>query len=301
MEISMNRRDFIKHSALLTGSLGVFGLTGNAFSASFAKSPIKISLAEWSLHRALFSGKLDHLDFPHEAKEKYGISGVEYVNQFFKSAEKSYVKELKNRASDNGVKSLLIMCDNEGSLGDPDEKKRIQTVENHYKWVEAAQMLGCHSIRVNAASQGSYSEQMKLASDGLHRLCLFSDRLGINVIVENHGGLSSNAEWLTSVIKMADHPRAGTLPDFGNFKVSETEVYDRYKGISEMLPFAKSVSAKSYDFDIDGNETTIDFGKVAEILKKQGYRGYLGIEYEGERLSEPDGIMATKKLIERFL
>ncbi|MGE5431328.1 MAG: sugar phosphate isomerase/epimerase family protein [Syntrophomonadaceae bacterium] len=297
----MNRRNFIKQSVFLTGSLSVFGFAGNAFSASFAKSSIKISLAEWSLHRALFSGKLDHLDFPREAKHKYGIKGVEYVNQFFKSAEKPYITELKKRAEDNGVKSLLIMCDNEGSLGDPDEKKRIQTVENHYKWVEAAETLGCHSIRVNAASQGSYDEQMKLASDGLHRLCLFAGERKINVIVENHGGLSSNGQWLTSVIKMADHPRAGTLPDLGNFKISDTELYDRYKGISEMLPYAKSVSAKSYDFDKEGNETTIDFARVAEILKKAGYKGYLGIEYEGDRLAEPEGIMATKKLIERFL
>lgn len=297
----MDRRNFIKQSALLAGFLSVPGFSGDAFSAVFKKPAIKISLAEWSLHRALFSGKLDHLDFPREARHKYGIKGVEYVNQFFKSAEKIYIKELKKRAWDNGVKSLLIMCDNEGSLGDPDEKKRIKTVENHYKWVEAAEMLGCHSIRVNAASQGSPDEQMKLASDGLHRLCLFADRHKINVIVENHGGLSSNAQWLTAVIKMADHPRAGTLPDFGNFKVSETETYDRYKGISEMLPYAKSVSAKSYDFDKDGNETTIDFERIAGILKNAGYNGYLGIEYEGERLTEPDGIMATKRLIEKVI
>lgn len=308
----MDRRNFIILSALLTGSLGLPAFAGkvsaeeaaaggDAFLSSPKKPAFKISLAEWSLHRALFSKELDNLDFPKEAKQKYGIKAVEYVNQFFKSAGKAYIAELKKRAEDSGVKSLLIMCDGEGSLGDPDEKKRTRTVENHYKWVEAAEILGCHSIRVNAASAGTYDEQMKLASDGLHRLCLFAGKHGINVIVENHGGLSSNARWLTSVIKMADHPRAGTLPDFGNFKVSETETYDRYKGIEEMMPFAKAVSAKSYDFDQNGNETTIDFARIAGILKRAGYHGHIGIEYEGERLREPEGIMATKRLIERFL
>ncbi|MBA7483157.1 hypothetical protein ES707_18668 [subsurface metagenome] len=172
-------------------------------------------------------------------------------------------------------------------------------MENHHKWVEAAKFLGCHSIRVNAASAGSYDEQMKLAADGLCRLVEFGDQHDINVIVENHGGLSSNGQWLTGVMKMVDHPRCGTLPDFGNFRISEEEEYDRYKGVEELMPYAKAVSAKSNDFDENGNETATDYLRMMKIVLDAGYRGYVGIEYEGPNLSASEGIIATKKLLER--
>src|SRR5262249_26326130 len=160
----------------------------------------------------------------------------------------------KKRADDSGVTSVLIMCDGEGSLGDADEKKRMQAVENHYRWVEWAKFLGCHSIRVNAATpgQGTNEEKMDRAADGLPKLCECGDKHDINVIVENHGGVSSNGEWLVGVMKKCGHKRVGTLPDFGNFGD-----YDRYKGVMEMMPYAKGVSAKSYDFDDQGNEKTI--------------------------------------------
>jgi sugar phosphate isomerase/epimerase len=206
---------------------------------------------------------------------------------------------MKSRADEEGVRSLIIMCDAEGRLGDPDEAARTTSVENHYKWVEAAKFLGCHSIRVNAASEGSWDEQMELAADGLRRLAEFGDDHGIDVIVENHGGLSSNAEWLTGVIEKVGHPRAGTLPDFGNFRISDTEKYDNYQGVTELMPYAKAVSAKSYDFDENGNETELDYRRLLDIVHRAGYRGYVGIEYEGDRLSEPDGIRATKALLER--
>ena len=275
----------------------------------------EISLAQWSLHRSLYSGELDHLDFAKISKENFGIDAIEYVNSFFfeRAEDKSYLREMKTRADDYGVKSLLIMCDNEGSLGDPDNQKRQKAVENHYKWHEAAKYLGCHSIRVNAylteslhglevgdyTKTGSYENQVSLAADGLRKLTEFGANLGINTIVENHGGLSSDGAWLASVMKAVDHPMCGTLPDFGNFRIEGDRWYDRYKGVKELMPFAKAVSAKSHDFDSNGNETQTDFFRMMDIVIDAGYSGYVGIEYEGSGMDEMSGIKATKDLLER--
>ena len=260
-----------------------------------------ISLVEWSLHKTLYAGELDNLDFPAAARNDYQVDAVEYVNSFFKgkAEDQGYLRELRQRADDYGVKSLLIMCDGEGAIGDPDDAARTRAVENHYRWVEAARYLGCHSIRVNAQSEGTPEEQRELAADGLRRLIEFAAPREINVIVENHGGLSSNGEWLASVIRAVDHPRCGTLPDFGNFRVGEGEWYDRYKGVAELMPFAKAVSAKSNDFDESGNERHTDYERMLGIVLAAGYHGYVGIEYEGTELSEPDGIRATKALLVR--
>lgn len=259
--------------------------------------PFKISLAQWSLHKALFAGKLKNLDFAQQATTEYGIDAVEYVNQFFKdkARDQAYLAEMKSRAADQGVKNLLIMIDNEGFLGDPDNAKRTKAVENHYPWVEAAKYLGCHSIRVNAYSSVKVPEEAaKLATDGLRRVSEFAAPHQINVIVENHGGLSSQGDWLVGVIKAVDLKNCGTLPDFGNF-----DKYDRYKAVAEMMPFAKGVSAKSHDFDAQGNETKTDYRKMMKIVLEAGYHGYVGVEYEGSKLSEPEGIRATKALLER--
>ena len=272
-------------------------------------------MAQWSLHRSLYSGELNHLDFAKISKESFGIDAIEYVNSFFfeKAEDKSYLKEMKTRADDHGVQSLLIMCDNEGSLGDPDNQKRQKAVENHYKWHEAAKYLGCHSIRVNAylteslhglevgdyTKTGSYENQVSLAADGLRKLTEFGANLGMNTIVENHGGLSSDGAWLASVMKAVDHPMCGTLPDFGNFRIEGDRWYDRYKGVKELMPFAKAVSAKSHDFDSNGNETRTDFFRMMDIVIDAGYSGYVGIEYEGSGMDEMSGIKATKDLLER--
>ncbi len=262
----------------------------------------RISLAEWSLHRTLRAGELDNLDFPATTKTEYGLDAVEYVNIFFqdKADDPDYLRDLKSRADDHGVTSLLIMCDGEGNLGDPDSAARTRAVENHYRWVDAAKQLGCHSIRVNARSSGTPDEQRELAADGLSRLTEFAAGREMNVIVENHGGISSNGAWLASVMRAVDHPRCGTLPDFGNFRIEEGEWYDRYKGVTELMPYAKAVSAKSHDFDYDGNETNTDYERMMRIVLDAGYRGYVGIEYEGDTLSEAEGIRATKTLLERI-
>jgi L-ribulose-5-phosphate 3-epimerase len=300
MTDSLSRRTFLLTSANIVGGMGLMSLTGAELRGA-QKELFPISLAEWSLHRTLFAKKLDHLDFARTAKEDFGISAVEYVNQFFKDKAKDqrYLAEMKKRTSDLGVRNVLIMIDEEGALGDIDESRRKQAVENHYKWVEAGKFLGCHSIRVNAQSQGEYAEQLERAADGLRRLTEFGAQHEISVIVENHGGLSSNGVWLSSVIKKVNHPRCGTLPDFGNFNLGNGQQYDRYKGVQELMPFAKGVSAKSMDFDDQGNETKIDYRRIMKIVIDAGYRGHVGIEYSGDRLSEPDGIRATKKLLER--
>ena len=309
--MNSSRRSFIKNVSGLTAGITTLGMVPGMLNACTCtgKMFFSISLAQWSLHRyfkrwtdaGYTGGEEDPLDFAAITRNEFGIEGLEYVNTFYfeKIKEAGYLSELKNRSESEGMKNLLIMVDAEGQLGDPDDASRKQSVSNHYRWVEAAKFLGCHSIRVNAGSEGSWDEQMKLAADGIHSLCEFADDLEINVIVENHGHLSSNGEWLGGVMKMIDHPRAGTLPDFGNFRISENEEYDRYKGVAELMPFAKGVSAKTIDFDEEGNETQTDYYKMLQIVKDAGFKGYVGIEYEGDQLNEFEGIRATKALLEK--
>jgi sugar phosphate isomerase/epimerase len=294
------RRDFLKQMAVASaGATVVRSIPARAFEVN--ELPYKISLAQWSLNKSFFTKKIDALDFAKIARNEFSIEAVEYVNQFFKDKAKdqSYLKELKNRADGEGVRSLLIMCDLEGRLGDPDDTKRSEAVENHYKWVDAAKFLGCHSIRVNAASSGSYAEQMKLAADGLRRLTEYAAQQEMNVIVENHGGLSSDGQWLSGVMKTVEHERCGTLPDFGNFRVSQDNWYDRYRGVEELMKFAKAVSAKANDFDEEGNCKETDYYRMMKIVVDAGYNGFVGIEYEGRNLGETDGIMATRRLLEK--
>jgi L-ribulose-5-phosphate 3-epimerase len=270
-------------------------------SGAQAGQLFSISLAQWSLNRRLFDGDLDALDFPAFTREMFDIDAVEYVNRFFmdKAEDQAFLSALKARCDDSGVRSVLIMCDREGNLGDPDAALRTQAIENHYKWVDAAAYLGCHSIRVNAASSGSWDEQRALAADGLRRLSEFGAERGLNVIVENHGGLSSNGQWLAEVIEAVDLDNCGTLPDFGNFRITPDEEYDRYLGVEQLMPFAKGVSAKSYGFDDAGNETLIDFRRIMRIVLDAGYRGYVGVEWEGREPDDVTGIRLTKALLER--
>jgi sugar phosphate isomerase/epimerase len=270
-------------------------------SGSAQEPPFRISLAQWSLHRALRANEIDHLDFARVAREEFGIDAIEFVNTFFKdrATDAAYLSEMNRRAADQGVVQHLIMCDGEGRLGDPDAAARQRAVENHHRWVDAAKSLGCVTIRVNAASQGSWEEQANLAADGLGRLSDYGERQGINVVVENHGGLSSNGKWLAQVMRMVDHPRCGTLPDFGNFNIGDGQVYDKYTGVAELMPFAKAVSAKSHDFDDRGEETDKDYRRLMRIVVDAGYHSWVGIEYEGNRLSEREGIAATLRLLRR--
>jgi L-ribulose-5-phosphate 3-epimerase len=297
MPEQVSRREFLSRASGAAAGLLLAGPLPRGHAARTVETPFKISLAQWSLHKALRSGQLDHLDFARVARREFDLDAIEYVNTFFKdkATDAGYLGEMNRRAADHGVYQHLIMIDAEGDLGDPDPALRRQAVDNHHKWVDAAVILGCATIRVNAESKGSFEEQQKLAADGLRALTEYGDTRAINVIVENHGGLSSNGAWLAGVMKLVDHPRCGTLPDFGNFTN-----YDRYLGVREMMPYAKAVSAKSYDFDSRGEETTIDFRRMLGIVTGAGFHGWIGIEYEGERLGEREGIAKTKALLMRI-
>lgn len=288
-----SRREFLKTTAGAAALAPLAGLTPLATQ----NPPFRISLAQWSLHRTLGKKEIDHLDFARVAKRDFGIEAIEYVNTFFKdkARDAAYLAEMNTRAADEGVTQWLIMCDGEGRLGDPDADARMQAVENHRKWLEAAKVLGCATIRVNAASVGSFEEQQKLAADGLRKLTEIAAPMNLNVVVENHGGLSSDGRWLSGVMKMVNHPRCGTLPDFGNFYE-----YDRYQGVTDLMPFAKAVSAKTHDFDEQGNESQKDYPRLMKIVLDAGYHSWVGIEYEGSRLPEREGIAKTKALLERI-
>ncbi len=309
MRNTLSRREFLKTSAGASAALGAAAL-GMPEAAQAQAAPLyKISLAQWSINQSLRNGKMQHLDFAKIAKS-CGIDAIEYVNQFFPTyrekrvMHEAHLKELNQRATDEGVTQVLIMCDGEGALGDPDEKARIAAVENHYRWVEAVKFLGGHSIRVNANSSGTDEEQSKLVADGKHRLCTFADKHGINVIIENHGGNSSNAKWLMQTLKLTNHPRAGTLPDFGNFSLGgggraggPARSYDSYVGVAEMMPLAKGVSVKPRVWDFNGNQSEIDLARMMRIVVDAGYRGYCGIEY-GPSGRELEGIIDLRKQLE---
>ena len=315
--MSNNRRKFIQQ---VTGLAGIALLPSTLYScaakiqannnpnaADIKNSFFEISLAQWSLHRALRSKKIDNLDFPVITKKEFGINAVEYVNTFFKDKAKdtAYLNELLKRCSDNGVKNHLIMCDGEGNLGELDTSKRMLAIDNHKKWVEAAKYLGCSSIRVNAYGVGSAEDVQKAAIEGLGLLGDYAVKENINVIVENHGGYSSDGFWLSTVMKNVGKKNVGTLPDFNNFCLTRDaknkciEEYDKYKGTYEMMAYAKAVSAKSMDFDAQGNCIETDYNRMLKIVKDSGFKGYVGIEYEGDKIGEYEGILKTKALLER--
>ncbi|MEM6278398.1 MAG: TIM barrel protein [Verrucomicrobiota bacterium] len=339
--MNFNRRHFLSSSAALTSGAFFAGCSSDspAPEESAETGPsYDISLAQWSNHRLLKGGDLDNLDWPAFTQENFGIDALEWVNQFF--AEKKgdlglqpkggdYLQQMKQRCDDLGMTSVLIMCDGVGRLGDPDSAKRTNTVEGHYAWLEAAKSLGCHSIRVNSGSDPSLSpeEQADLCVDGLRRLSEKAATMDLNVIVENHGGLSSNGAWLAGVLKTVNLPNCGSLPDYGNFYVvknrgkkeqyekqkalyagdpnlTEDEYglgYDRYQGVKDLMPYAKGVSAKAHDFNAEGEEIHTDFGRMMSLVAESGYEGYIGVEYEGKELGEVEGIKKTKALLEKVI
>ena len=304
----MDRRKFITRS--LTAGAGLAFVNpafGSITSAQSATQSLQISLAQWSLHRKIFAGDMDHLDFARMS-QGFGCVGLEYVNAFFKdkATDVSYLKEMNSRAEDHQQKNILIMIDGEGGLAEKNAKKRLVNIENHYKWVEAAQVLGCHSIRVNLSGGEDRLEAQKAGIDSLNRLAEFAKSYDVSVLVENHGGFSSDGNWLSNVMQNVSRENIGTLPDFGNFCIERKEqecisAYDRYQGMSELMPFAKALSAKSHAFDEQGNETQSDFFRMIEIAKKNQYSGYVGIEFEGTIDSEEEGIIKTKNLLDKAI
>ena len=310
------RRSFIKKSFL---GAGLLMIAPSIDLKSQNNSGIKISLAEWSLHRTIRDGKIDHLDFPAIAKKDFNISAVEYVNGLFggtkmdfKEAAKNsaYLNELLKRSKDAGVFNHLLMVDDEGPLALPDDKVRLLAVDDHKKWIEAAKLLGCLTVRVNLHGDGTPEAKKAASIDSLSRLGDFAKSMNINIVAENHGHESSNGAWVADVMKQVNRSNVGTLPDFGNFCLSQDwgstqdeckDYYDRYQGVKEMLPFAKGVSAKTYDFDSNGEQPKMDYKRLIEIVKASGFKGYIGVEFEGNTQPEEEGIRKTKLLIEKYL
>ena len=323
----MNRRKFNKSSALLAVGLST-GLSigcddkkkipdAAANSSAMEDKPqpfFKLSLAQWSLHKEIQAGTMDPFSFARKAKE-LGFTGLEYVsdlyNDWMEAQEGDPMRKLGDRlleeSQKNDMENLLIMIDGMGDLGIQDEKKRLEGVENHKPWIDMAQRIGCHAIRLNLFGDGTYDQQLAASTDSMKRLGDYGATKGIHVLVENHGGYSSDPEWVVKVMKGAGSTHIGTLPDFGNFCIEReggarwsakciNEYPDYYKAVEMMMPYAKAVSAKSYAFDKDGYETKIDYPKMLQVIKDAGYKGYIGVEYEGEA-SGAEGSLATKELL----
>jgi sugar phosphate isomerase/epimerase len=313
-----SRRHFLTAFANLVGGAGLaanlpaFAAIQNSPSASAPKFNFDISLAQWSLHKAFFAKEITPLDFPVVARKTYDIGAVEYVNQFFidKAQDQTFLRQLKQRAADHGVTNSLIMIDGEPELSSTEKTVRSAAIEGHKKWIEAARFLGCSAIRVNLHGQGTADDWHKHSVESLRSLCEFSKDFNIKILVENHGGFSSSGKLLTAVMQAVNNPLCGTMPDFGNFCIRRrdgdmwespcVEQYDIYQGVAELMPYAGAVSAKSFNFDAEGNEPDIDFHAMLKLVKAANYTGYIGIEYEGNTLSEEAGIRATKALLERL-
>ncbi len=313
----MDRRHFLGQS--IVAATGAYLLPLGCSSMN-SEPLFKISLAEWSLNgtlygdarkhlggrgmrealkedsQAVLKGDITALDFPVVARQEFDIGAVEYVNQFFldKARDTVFLSELNRRAENEGVTNVLIMCDMEGNLAASDSTERQQAIQNHHQWVDAAAFLGCHSIRVNTRGDGSYGEQQKAAAESLHQLAEYGAQQNISVLVENHGGFSSDATWLTEVMEMADHPGVGTLPDFGNFP----DDADKYESVRALMPYAKGVSAKTMGFNPDGTARGIDYHRMLSIVLEAGYHSYVGIESSGSA-DEYEGIRLTRQLLEQ--
>ena len=322
----MKRRNFIRKTSVASLSVTFLG----TYACKEAKKEIdankqepelvkiaapffKLSLAQWSIHKMINEDGVDPYSFAEKAKN-WGFEGLEYVSQLYnpelsdanysEEAMAAFVNKSNAEAEKHGMKNVLIMIDGQGNLAASDEVERNETVEKHKRWVDAAAAMGCHSIRVNLNGSSEPEEWKKSSVDGLTKLATYAKGKNINIIVENHGGLSSNGLLHAEVMKMVNMDNCGSLPDFGNFCITrktdswDCEVeYDKYKGVKELMPFAKAVSAKSNVFDADGNERNIDYVKMLQMVKDAAYTGYIGVEFEGSELGEEAGILATKDLL----
>ncbi|GAB5409832.1 MAG: sugar phosphate isomerase/epimerase family protein [Balneolaceae bacterium] len=322
----MKRKEFIRNSgAALAGTLLASG--SEVIEDRTSDQTFKLSLSQWALHRAIFGnskdnyqewqrllhsnpdalwqGPLHPLDFPAKAR-KLGFEAVEYVNSliFGHAQDKIFLNELKRRTDGEGVANILLMVDEEGFIGHPDAAERNKAIENHVRWMEASNHLGCPFMRVNAFSMGPAEEQKKLVAEGLYSLAEKAKEFDLHILIENHGGMSSNADWLVETIELANHELLGTVVDFDNFTFSDKfiwgdgDIYNRYIGVEKLMPLARSVSAKTHAFDIQGFETTIDYTRMMKLVSDSGFSDYICVEYEGNKMTEEEGILATKALIE---
>jgi sugar phosphate isomerase/epimerase len=290
------RRTFIRNA-----SFGGFALTLKpSLFAARRDDPnrFQIGIQEYTFHRWLNSGKLKHLDYPALAKERLGITHIEYWNRPFggKHTDKSYMGELVKRTTGEGMKNVLILVDARNQLDSPNADQRTRAIDEHKAWIDCAAQLGCDAIRVNCRSGGNPDENLKNAAEGLGPLCDYARDTKVKVVIEPHGGHSQNPDWLLAAMKEINRPNAGILPDFNNFGR-----YDRYEGVTKSLPFAPAVCAKALKFDAEGNETHTDYFKMLKIVYDSDFSGVITIEFEGHGVDPVEGALKTKELIKKAL
>jgi len=299
MSAILNRRQFLKHSGTLTtGLLASTSLMSTATLASTPNHWFDISVAQWSFQKEFYAGQMKNVDFPEFCKSKLGISGIDYLSDFFLEVyrNKAFLTDLKKRAQDLDVTNIMIMCHKVGDIGHANKLKRDAIIEDHYRWIEAAHLLGCSMIRVNVRSSGSRQQQKEILTESLTRLCRHGQEYDIAVIVENLWGsdYSYKADFIAELMREVNMPNCGTLPDLNNFRYD-----DPYSSVATMMPWAKSVSAKSIDFTPRGDEKYIDYNRMVKIVHESGFRGYIGIEYQGCNKGSIEGVSLTKMLLER--
>jgi L-ribulose-5-phosphate 3-epimerase len=283
------RRDFLTRSAALVSALSLFenSRRGWVFAGMDTASE-RISLAQWALNQEIRAGELTNLDFPRIAREEFGIGAIEFVNTLFAVPTYGYLRKLKQNAVDHGVKMLVMMVDDEGDPVAPSRKERDQFVINHRKWVDIAQFLGCHSVRTNCIgrSTSSKSEALKWAAESYTRLLEYALSAKVSVVIENHGGLSDDPDWMVDLIKEVGNPHFGSYIDW---RWRDPAVWDNYAYTKKLLPYAKGISYKK-------QPTVEHLGKLVQLSRDSGYQGYYGIEEKGF-----DNIKLSKTLLETAL
>jgi L-ribulose-5-phosphate 3-epimerase len=286
----VNRREFLGASVAVgvASSLGVVPAKGAAGSGG-PKRPTKddISLAQWALVQEIRDGKWKNSEFPRIAREDFDINGIEFVSTLFELPTFSYLNRLRRNAEKYKVTMVLIMVDDEGETCDPSRETRIQIAINHRKWVDIAKYLGCHSIRTNCRGPRNAPKEQALewAADTYNRLLEYAAPAGIGIVIENHGGLSNDSDWMISLFKKVDNPFFGSYPDW---REPGTE-FDNYGYLQKMLPYARGTSYRN-------QPTEEQTARLIKLCHDSGYVGWYGIESSGR-----EQIKLGKKMLEKYL
>ena len=283
-----SRRDFIEKTALLSAT----GLIAPALALKSKTMTSRmtyddISLAQWALVQEIRDGKWKNLDFPRVAREDFGLNGIEFVNTLFEVPTANYLNQLKKNADDHGVEMVLIMVDHEGDGCEPTAELRKQFVINHRKWIDIAQYLGCKSIRTNCRGPENVDkdEALKWAAESYHMLLEHAMEAGIGVSIENHGGVSNDADWMVSLLKEVNNLYFGSYPDWR----SPTDDFDNINYLEKMLLWALGMSYRN-------QPTEAGSAKMIKMCHDAGYRGWYGIESSGR-----EAIMQGKELLKKYL
>jgi len=310
----MKRRQFIHKNLFAAG--GVMGLSQfpgllQEAWASDLKSEFKVSIAPWSLTRKPYGENdpdgIHFLDYPLVARE-LGFEAIEHDNLHYPGdlPNDKHLAKMKQRTEEAGVTNTLILCGALGDIADSRKSRRKKANFNYERWIEAAQFLGCHQVRVVCSDHIDidWDEKMKLTVEAVSKLADFAQGHSIELLIENHNGYTSNPNWLVEMIQKVNRPNCGILGDFTEWRIEQNPdvLYpDPYKGYEILAPYVKSVGAKSTTFDVLGNELVTDYPRMFEILNKVGYQGYIAVEYFGNDLPRRKGTTMTKELVERII